>query len=405
MFKRAMRAALAAVLVFCLAGAVYADEPQAAQTDCDSVYCFSAEALSQAEGQLTGVCILELPDSAVGTVLLGARVIRPGDILTADQLEQMTFRPLLTQEDAVATLSYLPVYESHVAEKAQMTISIRGKKDEAPVAEDFALETYKNLPNEGRLKAYDPEGQELTYTVTRQPRRGTLEMSADGTFVYTPKKNKVGVDSFTYTVTDPAGQVSREATVTVNILKPTESARYTDTVGQDCRFEAEWLRNTGLFTGEDLGGAACFYPDKTVSRGQFLVMVMELLDIPMEQELSAQVPEDVPEWLKPYYLAALRSGLTADLPQEELFRPYDPIDADTAAVILHSALDLPAALETAQLDSKADEPTWAETAVFALEQNGITFEALYLTRGELAKLLYQVNRLAATAPGLAEYRN
>lgn len=403
MYKRVICFALAAV--FCLAGAVYADEPEAAQTDCDSVYCFTAGELSQSGEPLRGICILELPDSSTGTVLLGARVIRPGDILTAEQLEQMTFQPLLTQEDAVAVLSYLPVYENRVAEAAQMTISIRGKKDEAPAAEDFALETYKNLPNEGKLKAYDPEGQELTYTVTRQPRRGVLELSKDGTFVYTPKKNKVGVDSFTYTATDPAGQVSREATVTVNILKPTESERYTDTVGRDCRFEAEWLRNTGLFTGENLSGAACFYPDKTVSRGQFLVMLMELLDIPVEESLSVQVPEDVPDWLRPYYAAALRCGLTANLPQEELFRPYDPVSADTAAVLLQAALDLPAAMETMLTDAKAAEPTWAQTALSALEQHGITFESLYLTRGELAKLLYRVNRLAPTAPGLAEYRN
>ena len=45
---------------------------------------------------------------------------------------------------------------------------------------------------------------------------------------------------FTYTATDPAGNVSREATVTVDILKPTDARQYTDTVGQECRFAAEW---------------------------------------------------------------------------------------------------------------------------------------------------------------------
>ena len=65
----------------------------------------------------------------------------------------------------------------------------------------------------------------------------------DGSFIYTPKKNKVGVDSFTYTATDASGKVSREATVTIQILKPTDARQYTDTVGLDCRFEAEWLKN------------------------------------------------------------------------------------------------------------------------------------------------------------------
>ena len=400
MYKRVLTAALAAVLAVGLGGSVFA-----AETDCDSVYCFSQEDFSGDEEQFQGICVTELPDPATGTVLLGTRVIRPGDILTAQQVSQMTFRPLLTQEDVCAVISYLPVYETYVADTAQMTISIRGKRDEAPAAEDFALETYKNLPNEGKLKAYDPEGQELIYTVTRQPRRGTLELSKDGTFVYTPKKNKVGVDSFTYTATDPAGHVSREATVTVNILKPTSSELYTDTIGQDCRFEAEWLRNTGLFTGENLGGAACFYPEKAVSRGQFLAMVMELLEIPMVDAPGAEIPADVPQWLKPYYAAALRCGLMAGLPQEDIFRPYDPINAETAAVMLQNALDLPVALETMQTDGKSAEPAWAETAMFALEQNGISFENQVLTRSDTAQLLYRIHRLSATAPGLAAYKN
>jgi VCBS repeat-containing protein len=43
------------------------------------------------------------------------------------------------------------------------------------------------LPNEGKLKVTDPEGQAMTYTVLRQPKRGTVEIREDGSFVYTPK--------------------------------------------------------------------------------------------------------------------------------------------------------------------------------------------------------------------------
>ena len=114
-----------------------------------------------------------------------------------------------------------------------MTIGIRGKENKAPTAEDSALETYKNLENTGKLKVSDPEGEQLTYTLVRQPKRGTVTISEDGSFTYTPKKNKVGVDSFTYTAADPAGNVSREATVTVTILKPSDTTQYTDTLGVD----------------------------------------------------------------------------------------------------------------------------------------------------------------------------
>ena len=218
----------------------------AAEVDCDATYCFTATDFTENES-LAGICITQLPQSSTGTVMLGNRVIRSGDILTADQLAQMTFSPLRTEEDQDAVVTYLPIYADRVEKSATMTISIRGKEDKEPVAQDMAMETYKNLPNEGKLEVSDPEGEPLTYTVVRQPKRGEVTLHEDGGFTYTPKKNKVGVDSFTYTAADPAGNVSREATVTIQILKPSDGRKYTDTLGLDSRFEAEWLRNTGLF--------------------------------------------------------------------------------------------------------------------------------------------------------------
>ena len=315
----------------------------AVEVDSDAIYCFSAGDFGSEE-PLAGICITDLPRADAGTVLLGSRVLKCGDILTAQQLEQVTFAPVRTQEDTDAVMTYLPIYEDRVEKSATMTISIRGKEDKAPVAEDFTAETYKNLPNEGTLKVSDPENQSLTYTVLRQPRRGTVELRADGSFLYTPKKNKVGVDSFTYTATDPAGNVSREATVTIQILKPTDSEQYTDTAGLSCRFEAEWLRNTGLFEGEKLGGQSCFYPDKAVTKGQFLAMVMQLLQIPVEDRAEyTGMAQDAPDWLKPYLAAAVRSGLLAGMPESQTFGAEEPITGAEAAVILQNALDLPVA--------------------------------------------------------------
>ena len=121
---------------------------RAAEVDCDSIYCFSSTDFSQ-DPALTGVCITQLPDSSLGTVKLGTRVVRSGDILTAQQLTQLTFVPLKTEADQEVTITYLPIYENRVETAATVTISIWGKKDQAPVAQDSTLETYKNLANQG----------------------------------------------------------------------------------------------------------------------------------------------------------------------------------------------------------------------------------------------------------------
>lgn len=379
----------------------------ATEVDCDAVYCFTGADFSDENEPVVGICITDLPNPSAGTILLGNRVLRPGDILTAEQLTKLTFHPLRTQEDSQAVISYLPIYKNRVEKTATMTIGIRGKEDKAPVAEDFAIETYKNLPIEGALKATDPEEQALTYTIVRGPKRGNVEITQNGNFTYTPKRNKVGVDSFTYTATDPAGTVSRVATVTVQILKPTDARQYTDTVGHACRFEAEWMRNTGLFVGEEVGGNSCFYPDKTVSREEFLTMVIKVLDIPLENMDNAQLPVTTPQWLKPYLTAAQRSGLMTNW--EATGTMSDPITGAEAAVILQNALDLTVSSKMLEAEQTAvqdtDIPTWAQASLTVLSENGIVLAAnAPMTRAAVAQTLYQVSRLAPDAPGMAVFR-
>ena len=389
MFRKTMLRLLAAVL--CLSG--LSGAALAAEVDCDSVYCFSAEDFSAGEEPLAGICITGLPDG--GTLMLGSRVLCSGDILTAEQVSRMTFHPLRSESDCSAQLEYLSIYETAVAPCASMSIAVLGKEDKAPAAEDFALETYKNLPNTGKLKVSDPEGQMLTYTVTRQPRRGEVTVNEDGTFTYTPKKNKVGVDSFVFTATDPAGNVSREATVTITILKPSDAKQYSDTVGKDCRFAAEWMKNTGIFVGEKLGDNACFSPERAVTRGEFVTMLVKALDIPPEEEVQfTGYTDEIPAWLQPYLTAAVRSGLTAGLPDQETFGADAQITGAEAAVMLQNALDL--TLEV----MAGDNAHWADRALAALGSSGIALTRDdHLTRAQAALALYRATQIAEEIPG------
>ena len=369
----------------------------AAEVDCDDIYCFSSTDFGEA---LDGVCITGVPEKEAGTVALGDRILRPGDILTAEQLAQLTFAPVRREEDGAAAIQYLPIHGTKVGEETAMTIGIRGKEDQAPVAEDSAGETYKNLPLEGKLKVKEPEEQTMTFTITRQPKRGTVEIGADGSFTYTPKKNKVGVDSFVYTATDETGHVSREAKVTVTILKPTDSAQYTDTVGMPCRFAAEWMKNTGIFVGEKLGDNACFNPEAGVTRGEFVTMLVKTLDMEVDGELTlTHYTDEVPSWLRPYLAAAVRSGLTAGLPNQEVFGAEETITGAEVAVMLHNALDLTvadvAAMETQVL------PEWAGEALTVLNGNGFALDGeKTMTRADVAEALYTASLLFDEAPGM-----
>jgi hypothetical protein len=246
----------------------------------------------------------------------------------------------------------------------------------------------------------DPEGSALTYTLTREPKRGEVSIHADGSFTYTPRKNKVGTDSFTYTATDAAGNVSREATVTMQVMKTTNKTQYSDTIGSDCRFAAEWMKNTGLFTGESIDGQICFQPGKNVTRGEFVAMLVRTLNIPVDESVTnTGFSDDVPSWLRPYLAAAQRAGLMASWQEGTIFGAEMPITGAQAAVLLQNALQLPAATVSAE-DSY---PEWAAAAMATMAQNGISLSENAMTRGRTAIALYRVSQLAATAPGTAVF--
>ena len=286
----------------------------------------------------------------------------------------LTYTPVTAEENQLAQLSYLPIFTDRVDAVTTMAISVIGRKDQAPVAQDSAMETYKNLPNEGLLKVSDPEGQALTFNVTRQPRRGTVTIREDGSFIYEPQKNKVGTDSFTYTAADPAGNVSREATVTITIIKPTDATQYTDTAHDSCRFAAEWMKNTGIFTAESIGGNGCFQPGKTVSRGEFVTMLVGALHLEPEDEAAATgFTDECAPWLKPYLAAAMRSGLMTGWVEEDAFQADHAITGKEAATMIQNALDLPEPMELSE-------------------------EAL--TRSQAAQVIYQVAQLKDEAPGM-----
>ena len=182
--------------------------------------------------------------------------------------------------------------------------------------------------------------------------------------------------------------------MTIQIIKPTDSALSTDTVSSDCRFTAEWLKNTGIFAGEQVGDDLCFSPGKAVTRGEFLAMTMKALEIlPDEEAEKTGFEDECPQWLKPYLAAAQRSGLVRGYATQTgaEFRPDQAITGAEAAAILSSALDLPAAV----LSEETALPAWAATALATAQNSGFALtDSETVTRAETANALYQAFRLS-----------
>ena len=353
---------------------------------------------------LEGVYVADVPSMLDAQLCIGERTLRAGDVLDRAMLSQVRVVPAKNR-DAGCEIVYCPIENGEVLPSRVLSLSILTGKNEAPTCRDVKLETYKNIANSGALSASDPEGDTLTYQIVKEPKRGSVELSADGCFTYTPAQNKVGKDVFTYTATDSAGNVSNVAVVSIKIVKPTDKAMYQDLAGDSLAYTAMWLKDKGVYTGKRIAGNLCFEPESSLTRGEFLVMAMKLLGAePETARLTSGFADEnqTPAWMRPYIVSAFKNGMVSGVtsPAGMVFRPDSNLTRAEAAVMLQNILNLPQASETEVFLEDSSVPAWAQASVSALSQAGIeipiTTSAENLTRREAAELLYEVWTLCET---------
>lgn len=358
-----------------------------------SEYCFTRTDFSTETAQnVEGIFVTDVPDGDLAAVMLGSRTIRPGDVLCSEDLPRLRLQPV-GQQTGEAVLCYCPIYGTVLGEPSEVRIRVCSGKNQSPTGENSSLETYKNVANEGQLRGSDPENAPLIFRLEEAPRQGSVVIEENGRYVYTPKKNKVGQDSFSFTVTDEAGNVSAPAKVKITILKPTDAMSFADLEGSTHIFEAMWMQQQGLTRGEQIGRLCCFGADEPVRRVEFVLMVMELLEIQPEEDAVSCFSDVREDWQQPWLNAALRSGLIRGEAGRDglMFRPNDPITAAEAATVLQNALQLP--VPTAARD--AGVPAWAAAGLAALSDAGLPLPEAdrHLTRLQTAQLLYAATKL------------
>lgn len=279
--------------------------------------------------------------------------------------------------------------------------------DGAPIAENLELATYRNVSVGGKLAAVDPEGDEVTFEITTSPKKGDIELEADGSFVYTPLENKKGRDYFGYRATDSEGNVSQEATVIITISKQKTDVSYSDMSGDGGEYAATALAESGIYTGAVLDGSYVFEPEASLTRGQFLVMCMSAADIPLLTGVTATGfadDADIPAAMKPYVSTALRRGIVSGTERDGMivFAPNDPISGAEAAVILDRCFALTSVSSASVLDSAL--PAWAAQSAANISECGIlpygeTLECAELSRAVGAEMLVSAMAVAAARVG------
>ncbi|MCB1889978.1 MAG: retention module-containing protein, partial [Rhodocyclaceae bacterium] len=104
---------------------------------------------------------------------------------------------------------------------ATVTILVGGDSDDAPVAVDDSFTVSPGSSVSGDLAANDTPSADggNVWAIEELAGGGEVVVNADGTFTYTPDAGFAGLDSFTYTITDADGDVTR-AVVNIDVAVP-----------------------------------------------------------------------------------------------------------------------------------------------------------------------------------------
>ena len=157
---------------------------------------------SDVDGDLLSVVLVEGPEN--GTLRLnpdGSFVYEPtGNFFGADSFSYQTTDGSFTSDVVTVSLTIESLNDAPLA-----------SVDSYSIEEDGTLSI--NAADGLLSNDSDVESSSLTASVATQPVVGTVDVAADGSFVYTPDEDFFGTDSFTYTASD--GEASSAATTVV----------------------------------------------------------------------------------------------------------------------------------------------------------------------------------------------
>ena len=167
-------------------------------------------AASVAAGHADPVPTAAAADPGTPWALQVSAPVDPRQQLIADQLTAWT-------SSSRGWIDSLPVPDALKwnLEGALWTVR-RGFFNLAPTVAPITLTGLSTTPKDGRVDAFDPEGDAISYRLVSGPRSGAVQLNADGTFTYTPGAGFDGVDSFVV--------LAQDAGLHLNLVDPFRGA-------------------------------------------------------------------------------------------------------------------------------------------------------------------------------------
>ena len=211
-----------------------------------------------------------------GDTLVITNVTQPAHGTVTNNSGDVTFSPDANYFGA-DSFSYTVGDGNGGSDTATVSVTITPVND-APVAQDDAVTTNEDTPATFEVLANDSdvEGDSLTISDNTTPGQGSITLSPDGTFTYTPSPDFFGTDSFSYTISDGHGG-NDSAVITLTILPVDDQPLAVDdsaTTVEDTPITLDVLANDSDVDGDPLTvssvttpthGTIVVNPDLTIS--------------------------------------------------------------------------------------------------------------------------------------------
>lgn len=165
------------------------------------------------------ITIVSVPKESDGILIYAGRKIAPGQAVKRRNVASLVFIPSSDKvKEARFTFSAKGFADGRVIE---CIMKFKKSHNEAPSAILTASTQTGTESREfkGRLCAKDPEGDSVEYFVAAYPKFGSLSLSEDGEYVYTPTSEFKGTDHFSWVARDECGNWSEVITVKINSEK------------------------------------------------------------------------------------------------------------------------------------------------------------------------------------------
>lgn len=329
--------------------------------------------------KVTSIVITQAPPSTDGELRLGNTVISKGQTISAASLSLLSFVP---SGDSTKQSSFRFCADNSGYDIA-CELYMLDRANSAPTlcyASDVSLSvsTHKNVALYGNLSCFDPDDDEVFVEIVRYPESGVLTMldKYSGDYVYIPNENFSGKDSFCYVARDKYGNYSASAEVSLEVNKLKTTVSFDDMQSSAYYNAALTMVEEGIMSGTQVGSDTYFYPDRAVTRGEFVVMLLHSLGI-KDVSAAASTPfadnDEIPAQMRGYVAAAYSLGYVKGSVIEDglCFEANKNISRAEAAVIIGNVLNVEVPSVIPTFSDSADIPAWAASSMYSLSAIGV----------------------------------